>query len=182
MMLFRTQGSLLASHAKDAQAYNLCHACEFLPHANQDMVEDAEHVLLHCCRKPFAGERAQFNEDMAEQFDEFNVLLPDRSPTTWKNLDGETQARLALGDAIPTDWLFQGMSKRNAPAARRELQTALIAAAAPHLQTIATGLRAYKKAVAADLQPGNATQWANALDRIAQLGPVLDDASDSDDE
>ena len=44
------------------------------------------------------------------------------------------------------------------------------------------GLRAYKKAVAADLQPGNATQWANALDRIAQLGPVLDDASDSDDE
>ena len=182
MMLFRTQGSLLASHAKDAQAYNLCHACEFLPHANQDMVEDAEHVLLHCCRKPFAGERAQFNEDMAEQFDEFNVLLPGRSPTTWKSLDGETQARLALGDAIPTDWLFQGMSKRKAPAARRELQTALIAAAAPHLQTIATGLRAYKKAVAADLQSGNATQWANALDCIDQLGPVLDDASDSDDE
>ena len=181
-MLFRTQGSLLASHAKEAVTYNLCHACEFLPHANEDMEEDAEHALLHCCRKPFAVNRAQFHDDMAEQFDEFSVLLPDRSLTTWRDLDGEVQTRLALGDAIPSSWSFRGLLERDAPAARRELQAALIAAAAPHLQTIAIGLRAYKKAVAADLQSGNATQWANALDRIDQLGPVLEDASDSDEE
>ena len=119
---------------------------------------------------------------MAEQFDEFSVLLPDRSLTTWRDLDGEVQTRLALGDAIPSSWSFRGLLERDAPAARRELQAALIAAAAPHLQTIAIGLRAYKKAVAADLQSGNATQWANALDRIDQLGPVLEDASDSDGE
>jgi len=181
-MLFRTQGSLLASHAKEAVTYNLCHACEFLPHANGDMEEDAEHALLHCCRKPFAADRAQFHADMAEQFDEFSVLLPDRSLITWRDLDGEVQTRLALGDGIPTSWSFRGLLQGDAPAARRELQAALIAAAAPHLQTIATGLRAYKKAVAADLQSGNATQWVNALDRIDQLGPVLEDASEPDDE
>ena len=182
MLLFRCQGSLLASHTNEADSNTLCDACELLPHTNQDVVEDAQHVLLHCCRLPFAASRPQFHSDMAEQCDEFSALFPDGSPITWRALDGETQTRLSLGDALPSNWSFRGLNAAESHAARRELQAALIRAAAPHLQDVASGLRAYRKAVAADTRAGNTTHWHNALRHIEQLGPALDEGSESDDE
>ena len=182
LLLFRAQGTILASHDRGSQHDDRCDGCRTQNPGTQDQIEDIAHALFHCCKEPHQSEREQFMQSMREVISRFHPYDALYHPISWDTLDQEIQTRLALSGPIPHTWKFKGIpTGYQTKRAQEEMQAALTVTAVPYLQTVARGLRAYRQAVLQSLEDGDTTDWT-AIHNLWDMGPMLDDISSEEDD
>ena len=164
----RTGGSLLAAdqsgednpiHETDVR----CDAC-ILRNAtdNDETFEDAQHALLHCCKRPHADKRVLWESQMAQAMQTAQVVRRHgqgrRGGTIqWSELYDTTKTKIALGVALPATW--ESLQRRNSRAVQ-ELHEELIGTTAVYLPDLCKGLRKYHLMVLQSLEAGDPTYHA----------------------
>ena len=75
---------------------------------SDETLEDEQHALLHCCKRPHEDSRALWESQMAQAMCEARVRrdVQGRNGATmrWRDLKDTDNTRLALGVAPPAMW------------------------------------------------------------------------------
>ena len=163
----RTGGSLVAAdqRGEDNPIYEAdvrCDACIMRSASDSDeTLEDAQHALLHCCKRPHADRRTMWDSQMAQAMRAAQVVRRDgqgRSGGTrqWRDLDDTTKTKMALGVALPATW----ESRPKTPRPLQELHEEFICTTALYLPDLCKGLRNYHLKVLQSLEAGDPTYHA----------------------
>jgi hypothetical protein len=109
LLQLRTGCSLLAVDRIEEQnvlePYSLCYACKLCNPALQDqVVENAQHALLACCKRPHADARKDWEQMMAQALTAAQIIVKGKDKQDgpgkrlqWRQLSSAAQTRLALG-------------------------------------------------------------------------------------
>ena len=147
----RTGGSLVAAdqRGEDNPIYETdvrCDACIMRSASDSDeTLEDAQHALLHCCKRPHADRRTMWDNQMAQAMCAAQVVGRDglgrRGGTMrWRDLQDTDKARLTLGVAPPSRW--ESLRVEN-PRTLQQLHEEFICITALYLPDLSKGLRNY---------------------------------------
>ena len=152
-----------------------CDACKLRNPSLQDsVIENVQHALLACCKRPHADVRKEWEHRMAQAL-EAAQLTTMRQDTRdghggqilWRKLASEDQTRLALGVTPPAEWVSTGA---DASRVIQELREEFIHITAEYLPGICKGLREYQLTVLQSLEAGDDTYqavhslWDGAVD------------------
>ena len=115
LLQLRTGCSLLAVDRIEEQNVleldSRCDACNLRNPALQDeIVEDVQHALLTCCKRPHADARKVWEQRMSQTLTAAQIIVKGRvkqdghsKRLQWRHLPGTTRTRLALGVTPPEE-------------------------------------------------------------------------------
>ena len=148
-----------------------CDACNLRNPALQDeIVEDVQHALLACCKRPHADARKVWEQRMSQALTTAHITMKGRDKQDglqWRQLTGANKTRLALGVAPPVEWVS---AHKGEPRVMQELQEEFIRISAEYLPDVCKGLREYQLTVLQSLEAGDDTYqavhslWDDAVD------------------
>ena len=179
LLQLRTGCSLLAIDGIEQQTALepdvRCDACKLRNPSLQDsVIENVQHALLACCKRPHADVRTEWEYRMAQALEaaQLTTIRQDKrgghsSQILWRRVSSADKTRLALGVAPPAEWVSTGA---DASRVIRELREEFIHISAEYLPGICKGLREYQLTVLQSLEAGDDTYqavhslWDEAVD------------------
>ena len=130
-MQLRTGCSLLAVDRIEEQNVlepgSRCDACKLPNPALQDgVVENLQHALLACCKRPHIDSRKDWEQRMAKALPAVQITVKGRDKQDgpgkrfqWRQLSSDNKTRLALGVTPPVEWVS---AHTGVPRVMQELQ------------------------------------------------------------
>ena len=142
-----------------------CDACKLRNPSLQDsVIENAQHALLACCKRPHADVRKEWEYRMAQALEAAQLTTIRQgmrdghgSQLLWRKVSSADQTRLALGVMPPAEWVS---TQADASRVIRELREEFIHISAEYLPGICKGLREYQLTVLQSLEAGDDTYQA----------------------